>query len=86
MSKAEKILKKMRNSKSGWTFEDLHALYTGYGFHFREGGKHIIYFHPEHPELMATVARQRCLVVGYIQHALKIIDQLNKPTGDQKNE
>jgi hypothetical protein len=84
MSKAEKILEKMKNSKHGWTSEDLHKVYIGYGFKFREGGKHIIYYHPEHHELMATVARQGVLVVGYIQTALKLIDQLEKLRGDQE--
>lgn len=76
MSKAEKILRKMKNSKHGWTCDDLHTLYTGYGFQFREGNKHRFYFHPEHPELTATVARQRVIVVGYIQKALNLIEQL----------
>lgn len=76
MSKAEKILEKMRNSKAGWTFNDLHTLYMGFGFECREGGKHVIYFHPDYPELRATVARHGSLPVGYIQHAIKLIDNL----------
>ena len=88
MSKAEKILEKMKNSKHGWTADDLHTLYTGFGFEFREGGKHMVYFHPAHPELMATVARHGVLVVvlvvGYIQTALKLIDQLKKIEGERK--
>ena len=47
-----------------------------YGFKVREGGKHCIYTHPEHPSLLATVTRSRSLPIGYIQHAIKIIDKL----------
>lgn len=78
MSKAEKLLEKMRNSKVGWTFNDLHTLYVGFGFEFREGGKHTIYIHPDFPELRATVARHSPLPVGYIQHAMKLIDNLKE--------
>lgn len=84
MSKAEKILEKMKNSKQGWTPDDLHTLYTGFGFAYREGGKHMIYYHPTHPELMATVARHGVLVVGYVQHALKLIEQLDILEGSKK--
>lgn len=78
MSKADKLLEKMRNSKAGWSADDLHALYVGFGFNFREGGKHIIYIHPEFPELRATVARHKSIAVGYIQHAISLIDKLKK--------
>ncbi len=78
MSKADKLLEKMRNSKAGWSADDLHTLYVGFGFDFREGGKHIIYIHPDFPELRATVARHRTIAVGYIQHAISLIDKLKK--------
>lgn len=78
MPKAEKLLEKMRNSKAGWGADDLHALYVGFGFEFREGGKHIIYIHPDFPELRATVARHNVLAIGYIQHAISLVDKLKK--------
>lgn len=78
MSQADKILEKMRNSKAGWGVDDLHALYVGFGFEFRQGGKHIIYIHPEFPELRATVARHGTIAIGYIQHAISLIDKLKK--------
>lgn len=82
MSKTEKLLEKMRNSKAGWSADDLHTLYIGFGFDFREGGKHIIYIHPEYPELRATVARHSTLAIGYIQHAINLIDKLKKLKGE----
>lgn len=78
MPKADKLLEKMRNSKAGWNANDLHVLYVGFGFDFREGGKHTIYMHPEFPELRATVARHSTLAVGYIQYAINLIDKLKK--------
>jgi predicted RNA binding protein YcfA (HicA-like mRNA interferase family) len=78
MSKAEKLFKKMKNSKHGWTPDDLHTLYTGFGFEFREGGNHRIYYHPEYPEMMVTVARHGSAVVGYIQTAIKVIENLKE--------
>jgi len=78
MPKADKLLEKMRNSKAGWSADDLHALYVSFGFDFRQGGKHTIYIHPDFPELRATVARHSTLAVGYIQHAISLIDKLKK--------
>jgi len=78
MSQADKLLERMRSSKAGWGADDLHALYVGFGFEFRHGGKHTIYIHHEFPELRATVARHRSLAVGYIQHAISLIDRLKK--------
>jgi len=76
MGSGDKLLSKMRDSKTGWQFHDLDRLYRYYGFKVREGGKHCIYTHPEHPSLLATVTRSRSLPIGYIQHAIKIIDKL----------
>lgn len=50
----------------------------GFGFEFRHGGKHTIYIHPEFQELRAIVARHSSLPVGYIQHAINLIDKLKK--------
>jgi hypothetical protein len=72
----EKLRAKMQASKQGWGYEALERLYTGFGFTFRDGSKHRVYWHPEHPKLMATVTRANKLPIGYIQYALKLIDQL----------
>jgi predicted RNA binding protein YcfA (HicA-like mRNA interferase family) len=76
MSQADKLLEKMKNSKAGWSADDLHTLYVGFGFEFREGGKHVIYIHPKYTELRATVARHGSLAIGYIQHAISLIEKL----------
>jgi len=76
MSQADKLLEKMRNSKAGWGAADLHTLYIGFGFEFREGGKHTMYIHRKFPELRATVARHSTLAIGYIQHAISLMEKL----------
>lgn len=76
MSSADKLFIRMLQSKTGWGFNDLDSLYRGFGFEVREGGKHTMYIHPKFPELRATVARHRSLPVGYIQHALQLIEKL----------
>lgn len=76
MDAAEKLLARMRRSKSEWSYEDLCRLYEGYGFVKKEGSKHCLFKHPKYPHLRATVARHRTLAVGYIQHAIVLIGQL----------
>lgn len=78
MSPAEKLLARMRQSKAGWGFHDLDALYRGFGFEAREGGKHVMHVHPQFPQLRATVARHRSLPIGYIQHAIRLIEELKE--------
>lgn len=78
MADAEKLLSRMRASKSGWGEKDLRSLYFGFGFQLREGGKHCFYFHPKYPQLYATVARHDPLAIGYVATAIKLIDQLKK--------
>lgn len=75
---AVKLLQRMRSTKSGWGAEDMDALLTGFGFERREGGKHIVYVHPEFPQLRETVSRQRDLPPGYAQSAIKSIEQLGR--------
>ena len=34
MAEASRLLERMRRSKTGWRAEDLHRLYTSFGFEF----------------------------------------------------
>lgn len=74
---AEKLRERMRASKQGWTADDLESLYEGFGFTYRDRGKHRVYSHPDHPRLIATVTRGNKLPVGYVQMALKLLDSLD---------
>ena len=78
MNPAEKILVRMRGTKHGWGYEDLKHLYLGFGFEIDEGGKHALFIHPKYPQLRATVGRHRSLAVGYVQYAIRTIDELQK--------
>ena len=73
---AENLLARMKATKSGWNYNDLDALYKGFGFDKIEGGKHTLFMHPKFPKLRATVTRHRSLPIGYVQTAIKLIDEL----------
>jgi hypothetical protein len=75
MSSADKILEKMRNSKAGWRYNDVERVYLGHGFEMRHGSDHAVFFHPVHKQLRTTVARHNPIPVGYVQTAIKLIDQ-----------
>ena len=78
-SKATKLLERMQQSAANWTRHDLDALYLGYGFNIRAGGNHDVVKHPAFPKLRATLPRHaKDLAKGYITHAVKLIDQLEK--------
>ena len=74
----EKLRRRMSASKRGWGWLELDRIYISYGFSRREGGKHTVYSHPVYPQLRATVARRRSLPVGYIQTALRLLDELER--------
>jgi predicted RNA binding protein YcfA (HicA-like mRNA interferase family) len=75
-SKGEKLLEKMRRSKSNWTREDLIRLYDSFGFTITHGGSHDIVKHPDFHELRATLPRHKFLAKGYVEYAVKLIDRL----------
>jgi hypothetical protein len=81
MTSAEKLYQRMRRTKAGWKPSDLDRLYRGFGFEVREGAKHTLYIHPEFPNLRATVTRSPSLAVGYIEHALELIEALKEERG-----
>jgi len=75
-SKAEKLLEKMRASKFGWTRRDLDRLYLGFGFTLTHGARHDIVKHPDYPRLRTTLPRHNTLATGYVEFAVKLIDEL----------
>lgn len=77
-STAEKLLERMKASKADWGADDLHTLYTGFGFDCEQGGKHTLYIHPVWHDLRATVGRHSPLAVGYVTHALRLIAEVRR--------
>ena len=80
---ARKLLKRMKETKSGWGEKDLETVYLGYGFTFRDGAKHRVYSHPRFPQLHDAVSRQRDLPPGYAATALKLIAELEALSAPQ---
>lgn len=78
MNDPEKLLARMRLSRSGWGMDDLHKLYIGFGFEWEDGGSHRLYKHPKFPQLYSTVGRHKSLAKGYPTAAIRLIDQLKR--------
>lgn len=83
-SKAEKLLEKMRRTKSNWKRADLDALYQGFGFIITHGANHDVVKHPAFPQLRATLPRHRELAKGYVEYAVKLGDRLLELQRGQK--
>lgn len=75
-SKAEKLLERMRQSKSNWKRIDLDKLYEGFGFTIIHGKSHDVAKHLEFKELRATLPRHNDLAKGYVEYAVKLIDRM----------
>ena len=77
-STAQKLLERMRNTKSGWKRSDLATLYRGFGFVITHGKSHDIVRHPEFPQLRASLPRHTALAKGYVEYAVKLVDRLQQ--------
>jgi hypothetical protein len=75
---AERLFKRMQQTKTGWRASDFARLYEGFGFRSREGGNHTFYWHPEHPDLTASVGRHGKLAPRYAFEAVDRIRQLKE--------
>ncbi len=76
-AKAEKLLERMRNSKSGWTRSDLEALYVGFGFIIQNSsGPHDKVIYPEFPTLITALPRHRKLAIYIVNQAIVMIERL----------
>lgn len=74
--RAWKLYDKMMASKAGYGEGDFETLYSGFGFHSREG-RDRVYYHPDHPDLPpAMVGRHRVLSKAYADTALKRVGEL----------
>lgn len=78
MSAADKLYERAKRTRAGWRFEELRRLYLGFGFEERHGGKHTLFMHPRYPQLVATVTRKRTLAVGYVDKAVRLIEELHR--------
>lgn len=74
---AQKLLERMRSSSSGWGQKDFERLLSGFGFEWKEGKKHRIYFHPKFPNLWISIPRHNSLKAWVARDVVKLIDELN---------
>jgi predicted RNA binding protein YcfA (HicA-like mRNA interferase family) len=74
--KAEKLLQKARQTKAGWSSDDLIKLYKGFGFEIRQAqGSHVVISHPKYEGLTALIAvHAKELSKAYVVKAVKNID------------
>ncbi len=87
MPDGKRIFQRMEQTKAGWGWSDLDAVYRAFGFECDEGGNHTEYTHPKHPELTATVKRHPGeFPKGYAQRAVKLIRTLIKIEATEADE
>lgn len=86
VSKAEKLLEKMRNNKKGWKRSDLETLYKGFGFSIETSrGPHDKVFHEQYPELITVLPRHKKLAQYIVAQAVKMIDRLKALEQDKED-
>ena len=76
--RAEKLLERMRRSKSGWRSQDLIRLYRGFGFDIRNGRGHDVITHSAYPTLRQTLPRRLKDSTPYVIEAIKMIDNIDE--------
>ncbi len=80
MAKGQDLLKRMQQSPFGWGQDDFRRLYRAYGFEVIEGSRHMVVRHPDHSDLITTVARHRELAPAYARTAVRLIEELLRRT------
>ena len=85
-SKGDKLLKKLRQTKSGWTARELAKLYEYFGFKIRKATKHDVITHPDFPDIRDMLPHETGeLQPDYARDALKSIEKI-LPKEEQKVE
>lgn len=76
-SKADKLLKRLRQTQKGWTAKDLMIIYRHFGFTVRSGAKHDIITHPDFPDIRDVLTRSSGEISPeYARDALKSIERV----------
>ena len=81
MDRGEKLLARISRTPFGWGADDLRRLYRAYGFEVREGTRHLVVRHPEHHDLVTTVARHDELPPAYARTAVRLIEEVIRRRG-----
>lgn len=76
MSKAEKLIAKMRANPRDWRIEQLESVTKRFGVEVRKtGGSHFVFLHPD-SELAVTVPFKRPIKPVYVTQFLALLDDL----------
>jgi predicted RNA binding protein YcfA (HicA-like mRNA interferase family) len=76
MSKAEKLLAKMRSNPRDWRIEVLETVANRFGVDVRKtGGSHFVFMHPD-SELAITVPFKRPIKAVYVTQFLALLDDI----------
>lgn len=76
MSKAEKLLAKMRSNPRDWRMEELETVANRFGVDVRKtGGSHFVFMHPN-SELAITVPFKRPIKAVYVTQFLALLDDI----------
>jgi hypothetical protein len=77
MSKADKLLAKMRNHPLDWRIEDIRMVASAHGITERDAkGSHTYFFHVDMPEIKLSVPVKRPIKPVYVRQFIALIDQL----------
>jgi len=85
MSRAEKLLQKIKNNPKTVPFHDLDRVLIGHGFTRRiprSGSSHTIYALGQH-QISVPYKRPYVREV-YVRHVLEILDQIDEEKGEQR--
>ena len=78
MSKADKLLVKMRLNSRDWRMDALETIAARYGVEVRKrGGSHFVFLHPN-SELAVTIPFKRPIKPIYISRFLSLLDDIEK--------
>ncbi|MBV9576882.1 MAG: type II toxin-antitoxin system HicA family toxin [Gammaproteobacteria bacterium] len=76
MTKADKILEKMRNNPTNWQIADLEGVSKRLGISIRQGkGSHVSFSHPSSIDIL-TIPAHRPVKSIYVKKLLGLIDAL----------
>jgi predicted RNA binding protein YcfA (HicA-like mRNA interferase family) len=76
MTKAEKLLARMRANPRDWRIEDLESVAKRHGVQVRKtGGSHFVFLHPD-ADLAVTVPFKRPIKPVYVIQLLSLLDEI----------
>jgi hypothetical protein len=77
-SKAQKLLKRLQQTKRGWSARDLHTILVNAGFEWRES-RHRVYRHPAYPDLGSyPIPRENDLAPQYARDVLRLVEEIKR--------